>query len=380
MPNTLTGLIPTLYRAADIVVREQVGFIPSVFLNADADMVAVDQSINYPVVPAYAAGNIAAAATGPDPSDTSMGYGSMTISKSRGVSFYWTGEEQKSLGPNYDMLIQDQFAQAMRTLINELENDLFLAVKRTASRAYGSAGTPPFATAAQLVDLAQIYKILLDNGCPMSDLHMVLNSTAGANLRGLHSELFKVNEAGTDSLLRSGVLGSLMNFNLHESGQIALHTKGTGTAYVFNGSHAIGVTSLVAKTGTNTILYGDVVTFEDDTTNKYVVNTGIAAAGTMVIGGPGLKQAQTDGKTITVGNNYTGNFAFHRYAVHALVRVPAMPAGGDAADEVILITDPLSNITFQVAMYRQRRRIAYEVGLAWGVKVVKSDFVATLLG
>jgi len=38
--NTLTGLIPTLYRAAETVVREQVGFIPSVYINSDVDEVA----------------------------------------------------------------------------------------------------------------------------------------------------------------------------------------------------------------------------------------------------------------------------------------------------------------------------------------------------
>lgn len=380
MANTLTSLIPTLYKAADIVVREQVGFIPAVFLDADAEMVAKDQTITYPVVGSYAAGNIAAAATGPDPADTAVGNGSMTIDKSRSVTFYWTAEEQKSIAGIYDRVLQDQFAQAMRTLVNEVETDLFLAVKRTASRAYGTAGATPFATAAELSDLSQILKILKDNGCPPSDLHMVLNTSAGANLRGKQSSLFKVSEAGSDTLLRTGALGELESFTLHESAQIALHTKGTGAAYVFNGGHAIGISSIVAKTGSGTILYGDVVTFEDDAANKYMVNTGIAAAGTMVIGGPGLRQAQTDGKTITVGNNYTGNFAFHRNAVHALIRVPAMPEGGDAADEVILVTDPLSNISFQIAMYRQRRRIVYEVGLAWGVKVVKSDFVATLLG
>ena len=379
MTDRLTGLIPTIYKAADTVARELVGFIPAVFKDSTADMVAKDQTITYPVVGAYSAADIAAAATGPDPSDTAVGNGSMSINKSRGVSFYWTGEEQKGLGALYEQLLEAQFAQAMRTLVNEMETDLFLAAKRGASRAYGTAGTTPFATAGNLSDFAEIIKILQDNGAPMSDLHLVLNTTASAKIRSVQSTLFKVNESGNDSLLRNGTMGKVEGLNLHESGQIVSHTKGTGTGWVFNGTHAIGVGQITAKTGTGTLLYGDILAFEDDANNKYVANSTLAA-NVFTIGGPGLKQQQTDSKTITIGANYTGNFAFDRMALHLLTRVPTMPEGGDAADDVITITDPLSGLSFQVAMYRQRRRIAYEVGIAWGVKAVKSDSIATLLG
>ena len=36
MGNTLTGLIPDLYEALDVVSREMVGMIPSVMLDAQA--------------------------------------------------------------------------------------------------------------------------------------------------------------------------------------------------------------------------------------------------------------------------------------------------------------------------------------------------------
>jgi hypothetical protein len=379
--NTLTGLIPTLYRAANQVAREQTGFITGAYMDSTLDQVAKDQTIRYPIMPALTAADISPAATGPDAAGKTVSYGDMTISKSRSVQIPFNGDEGVGLGRTKTIIMQEFFAQAIRTLVNEIETDLFLAAKRGASRAYGTAGTTPFGTAGNFTDFAEIRKILIDNGAPASDLHLVLNTTSGAKLRGLQSSLFKVDEAGgDDSFLRQGNLGMVEGMMLHESGQIVLHTKGTGASYVFNGSHAAGATSVVAKTGTGTVLYGDVVTFEDDTANKYVVNTGIAAAGTMVIGGPGLRQAQTDGKTITVGANYTGNWAFNRAGLHLLTRLPLMPTEGDAAADVTVITDPYSGLSFQVALYKQYRQVSYEIGIAWGVAAVKSNFIATLLG
>jgi hypothetical protein len=384
MANTLTNLIPTLIRSADIVSRELVGLIPAVTLNATADQAAVNQTITYPVVPSYAAADIAAAATGPDPSDSSIGNASMSISKSRSVTFYWTGEEQTGLAGLYATLLQDQFAQAMRTLTNEVEADL-AALYAGASRAYGTAGTAPFGTAGDYSDGAQVRKILVDNGAPLSDLQLVLNTAAGANLRGKQGGR-GVDLEGTLALLRQGVLQDIHGFMVRESAQIKNHVKGAGTgALINNGSgEAVGQTTLTFDTltvNTTGIKAGDVVTFAADTVNKYLVTTGTtSASGDIVIAAPGLLVAAPDNNAITVGNSYAANLAFSKSAIHALIRQPAMPAGGDAADDVMAITDPVSGITFQVAMYRQRRRVAYEVGLAWGVKLVKPEHVAILLG
>jgi hypothetical protein len=376
--NTLTGLIETIFAAADIVARELVGFIPAVYKNTAMERVAKDATVTYPIVAAMAASDITPAAAQPDISGVTIGNGTMTISKERKVPFVWNGNEQLSIEKVYEKVIQDQFAQAMRTLVNEMETDLFLAAKRGASRAYGTAGTTPFGTAGNLSDFAEPSQILTDNGTPKSDRHLVLNGPAVTKIKSVQSSLFKVNEAGSDALLRDGSLGRVEGFDLHESGQIVSHTKGTGASYQVNGSHAVGVTTVAADTGTGTILAGDVVALEDDT-RKYVVNSALSG-GTFGIGGPGLRQAQVDNKTITVGNNYTGNFAFHRNAIHLLSRLPVMPKGGDAAEDVYEMIDPVSGLAFQIVLYRQYRQVLIEVCAAWGVKAAKSDFIATLLG
>ena len=382
MANTLTGLIPTLYRAADKVVREAIGFLPSVYIDADVEQVALNQTVTYPIVGAQTVGNVTpAASAGPNPGGQTVTPGTMTINKSRNTNFPWNGEEQASIRPVYQQTLEYQFEQSFRALINEMETDLFTAAKAGASRAYGAAGTTPFPTANDFSDFANIRKILVDNGCPMGDCHLVLNTTASTQLLSKQSSLFKANEAGGSEFLRDANLGCVEQLNLHESGQIVTHTKGTGAGYEFNGSHAVGISSIVAKTGTGTVLAGDVITAEDDTLNKYVVNTGIEAVGTLTIGTPGLRYGpQANGKDITIGNSYLGNWALHRMAIHLLTRLPKMPDGGDIADDVVTITDQFSGISFQVALYRQYRQVVYDVAVAWGVKVVKPDFIALLLG
>ncbi len=78
-----------------------------------------------------------------------------------------------------------------------------------------------------------------------------------------------------------------------------------------------------------------------------------------------MRQDLADNTAITRGAGYVANMAFDRNALLLASRTPAMPQGGDTADDVMNVTDPVSGITFQVALYRQYRQIRYEVGLAW---------------
>src|SRR5689334_21059553 len=64
--NTLTGLIPTMYNALDIVSREMVGYIPAVTLDAQMARAAVNQTVTSPVAPASSATDITPGVTPPD--------------------------------------------------------------------------------------------------------------------------------------------------------------------------------------------------------------------------------------------------------------------------------------------------------------------------
>lgn len=384
MSNTLTGLIPTIYNALDTVSRELVGFIPAVSSDMTFDRAALGQTVKSPVAPAAVASDIAPAVTPPNDGDQNIGAVDMTITKARRVPIRWNGEEKRGLdnnGASFNIILRDQFAQGMRTLVNEVESDL-AALHVFASRAYGTPGTTPFST--NLADTAQMRKILSDNGAPLGDLQTVIDTSAGANMRTL-GQLSKANEAADASLLRRGVLLDVHGFAIRESAQIKSAAAGTGASATTNAAgYAVGATTItLASAGTGAILAGDVVTFAGDA-NKYIIASGdadVSNGGTITLAAPGLRKAIPAAATaITVSATSVRNMSFARSAIALATRAPALPQQGDSAVDRQIVTDPVSGLSFEISLYAQYRQMQYEVALAWGVAAVKPAHIAVLLG
>lgn len=308
MANTLTGLMPTVYKALDKVAREQVGFIPASVIDASAATAAVGQTIRSPIAPVATLSDVTPGVTPPNDGGQTITYVDMSITKVKRAPIQWTGEEQLVVGSLANTILQDQFAQAFRALANAVEVDLGaeIATMTTPGRLVGTAGTTPFGTADNLMDFADMARVLDENGAPIADRHFVMGHKAKANLRGKHPELFKVNESGSADLLRAGVIGdSLMGFNLHASSGVAL---------------------------------------------------------------------------VDAATDYRANAAFVKGALQLLARAPAVPAGGDSALDRMYVTDPISGLVFEVTMWGGYRQTHIEVALAWGVKLIKPEFVTILMG
>lgn len=384
MANTLTGLIPTLYNALDVVSREQTGMISAVSADMTFQRAAVGQTVTSPVAPAATASDITPAVTPPNDGDQTIGSVSMTITKARRVPVRWNGEERLGVdnnGAQFNVILRDQFAQAMRALANEVEADL-CGLHQYASRAYGTAGTTPIVTNTN--DISQVRKILVDNGAPTSDLQLVLDTSAGANVRTLYG-INTDRDWSQMPVSERGVLVTPHGMRIRESGQILTVTSGTGASATTNtAGYAVGSRTItLASAGTGTIIAGDVITFAGDT-NKYVVasgDTSVADGGTITLAFTGLRKAIPASATaITVVAASARNMAFARSAIALATRAPALPAQGDSAVDRMMVTDPVSGLTFEVSMYAQYRQMQYEIALAWGVAAVKPEHMALLLG
>lgn len=387
MANTLTDLAPDLYAALDVVSRELVGMIPSVTVDARVNQAAVGQIVRSHVVPAANAliDNTPAMAF-PTAAYQTIGNQEIVITKSKSAPFSWQGNEQDLLasGAGYMSVRANQMAQAMRKLVNDMEADL-CALYATTSRAAGTVGTVPFVSNTAALSAAR--KVLVDNGAPISDLQLVIDTNAGANLQ----TLFNINSARDQAAARlsdQGILTTIGSTQVRESAQIYTPTAGamanaTSTAAAFT----VGQTVIpLATAGTGVVSAGDVITFANDTNQYNVASVSFAGANpasgdTITLAAPGLRKAQGAAtRAITVLAASPRNMAFSRSAIVLATRMPERPAEGDLALDVMTIQDPRSGIAFEVSIYPGVRMVTYHIGLAWGVKNIKPEHTAQLLG
>ena len=380
MANVLTPFIPDLCQALDEVSRELVGFVPSVARNSSAARAAVGENVIVPVSTALQSKDCSPAMQVPEPDEFTLDNVAIAINKSKNVSFGLNGEEYQGLnnGIGANQVLAENFKQAIRTLVNEMEIDVAKEAAINASRAFGTAGTTPFES--DLKAAAQIKKILDDNGAPSVGRSLIIDTNAGVNLRGL-TQLTNVGNAGTTMTLRQGELLPLFGLSIKESAGVYNGVAGTAEGATVNAAE-IGATELTLKAGTSgTIKAGDYITLAGDS-NKYVVmeEVAVSSGNKIKIAKPGLRVAASDGASVSVVASSARNVAFTQNAIQLVTRAPALPGGRDSAVDSYMLTDARSGMSFEVRVYNGYRKMRAEVACAWGVKAIKPEHIAALLG
>lgn len=384
MANTITSLLRDAYSAFEVVSRESVDIIQAVTRNVTAEKASKGTTVRNPVSPKNAAYSITPSMTPLAAAD--MIYTNRTISMSNlyGYKFHFNSEEEmglKASGP-YANMVQQNIAQGYRTLTDGISSAL-TALYYNASRAYGTAGTTPFAS--DIKALSAIKTILDKNGAPVGDRHLILDHSASYNLLN-NTQLTNVNQSGDTAGLRQGVIRDLFGFQVRSDSNIATHTVGTSTGQDCTAIEPIGETTIAYDGGDGgTILVGDTISIAGDTSDpagaasKYVVNTAVtAASGSIVLNGPGLLAATAVNDEIALGaTNYVANLAFSR---DALCLASRAPAGGDGAVDEAIITDPVTGLSFRLAQYKGYHMINYELSVLYGVGLGNPEHMAILLG
>lgn len=377
----LTDFMADIYAALPTFNRELTGFIPAVNVDAQLQGASINDTVKVPLVQVAAPSEYKQQMAVPTPGELASDYVELKMDKASYVSFPLTGETEAGLrfSGAGTTITQQRFESAFRQLANEMEKYLADRLVAGASRAVGTVGTVPFGTAGNLADVANLNKVLNDNGAPMADRQLVLNTTALANMQANMSNLFKVNEYGSDAFLRSGFLNTpLQGMNIWASGGLVEHTAGTGSGYKLAADTAKGVKTFSVDTGTGKLLAGDVITIGSGS-DKYVINKGADAAGAITIGNPGLVAAASLGDAVTLGASYTPSVAFQKSAVAFGVRTPYLPTGGDAAIDRTIVQDPVTGIPFVISVYGGRGMNTVEIAVVYGAGVIQPENVALLL-
>jgi hypothetical protein len=380
MANILTNLIPDLYQALDVVSRELVGYIPSVARNSSAERAAVNEDVIVPISVPHSLVDVAPAMSVPEPSEFSTDNAIIKITNSKSYSFGLNGEEYRGLenGVGATSILQGNIEQGLRTLCNQIENDIAVEAGNNAGHVYGTAGTTPFAS--NLGDAAEIRKILDDAGTPAGERSLVINTSAGVNLRKL-TQLTNVDNAGTSMTLRQGELLDLFGMSLKESAGIKQFVAGDATGLTIAAASAGAVKLKASAVTSGSLKVGDVITIAGDTTKYTVTSIPETLAANAEFGiMPALAKDASANAAVTVAANSVRNVAFTRGAIQLVTRAPALPGGRDSAVDSYMLTDPRSGLSFEVRIYEGYRKMRMELACAWGVKTIKPEHVAALLG
>ena len=374
--NIFTALQPTLFSAAQEVSAEPFGVISAITSNFDDKGVAVGDLVTVPVAPIRAVKSFTPAMAMPTGDDATANAVQVQITNTDYVDWNMTGEQLLSLqnAASDKDWVRQMIAQGMRALRNKAELAACNAIKVGASRAVGTAGTNPFASDINII--ADVRKVLFDNGAPMADLQLCIDSSAGTSARKL-GIVQQAYQAGDDTERRTGDLLRQFGFAIRESAGIVQHVKGSGANYVTSGATAAGVQSIALVTGTGTVLAGDVAAFAADSTNKYVVGEGVAAPGTIKLNRPGARQVIPTANAMTLANSYTPNLAFERSSVVGIMRAPIIPANPIITQTLISDKFGMTYLLLQIAGYGMT---TWQLHIAYGFKVVQSEHVALVLG
>lgn len=375
--NQLTPLIPILYAALQVISRELVGIIPAAGRDYRADGVATGQLLRIPITPVSETQDITPGSA-PTNGGDEFEYIDMTITKNKiARPIVWRGDEEISVAGVLNGLLINQYTQAMRALVNEVEHDICVEAVQGALEAgnyYGTPGTTPFAN--NIREFAQVIKIMDDIGAPRFQRHAVLNTAAAANLRSL-DKLVQVNTSGTNDLLRQGVIGNLMGFDIRESAGLMPMNAGTATALTLSAPANPGAGHIAINALVGTLNKGALITLAGE---MYVVKDNYEAGATQIEIGPRIIAGAVSGAVATVVSSYLPNVMFTPDFILSATRAPAMPAAGGDEKDIMTITDPVSNLSFQVALFGDYRQSRVEIGLAWGQRAINPQHGVVLLG
>jgi hypothetical protein len=370
MANTNTNIMPRILARGLKVLRENASMPRLVNSDYSAEAARKGTTVDVPVPTASSTTDVVPANTPPAGTDKTFDLVQIPLDQwKKNLPFYLTDKELAEIDANQHF-IPMAVDEAMRTLAQTVNQYLFAQYKGVFGY-FGTAGTTPFATTVQ--GATQTRAILNTQKCPKANRRGMLDFTAEAQFLEL-AQFSNLEQTGDDRVKIEGEMGRKYGNDWYSDDDVPLHTAGTGTAYVTNGTQALASKSVVLQTGTGTVVVGDIVTFAGHS-QTYAVTAGIAAPGTISIY-PGLQVAVTTGVAMTIKASHRVNLIFHRDAFAFATRT--LQDDGDA--NTVTMQDPKTGLVLRLEKIRQYKQTLYEFDILYGAKLVRPELACRLAG
>lgn len=382
MAATFTNFLATATDMAQVVAQEPAGFIDAIDIRGSTEGATLNTPINIGNVSAVTASAWTPGVKTTLPTGTDTG-ATLTLDQAREAQFDISGEQLNGLNVGNQLAqtwMQTKMQEAMRTLRNDVEVFLALRAKQGASRATGTAGTTPFASTMDAT--ADLRQILIDNGGPKIGWSLVVNPTAGTNVRKLLGSVVAAAGSQAANLQIAGDLPVHNGFQLRESSGIALHTAGTLTGVTVTPARTVGQTSFAIAGTTISLTPGDCFTAASDS-NVYVNTATLAAGGTMTINRPGFRVASGAGGALTIGATYTPNIGLHRSAIVAVVRPPSQAQSSMNGGQPFMssaIADPMGKFSYGLYVQQYDGGILVSLRCIYGAMTANPHLMGILRG
>ena len=390
MANSLSNLTPKILANSVVSLREN-AVVPSL-VNQGYSLQPSQKgsTITVPVPTAQTASAVTNSNSFPSNTDTTDSAVTVSLDKWYYTKFHLNDQELTQIDGE-GAFIPMQASEAIKSLVNQAESDLLAEYKSVYSTT-GTAGTTPFASNATAW-LTGARKLLNEELAPMGNRRVILDPAAEGNAMGL--EAFQSAAwRGDGAPIREGEIGRVLGADFYMNQNIPTHTNGTLTnssgmlAKVNDASYTVGESTVdIDDTSlSGTVVVGDVFTVAGDT-QTYTV-TANATAATNAIAGmaftPASKVAWADDAVVTFKTNASSvqNLAFHRDAF-AFASAPLADAAidtGELGQPQSIIRDPISGLVIRLTAARQFMQTTFYFDMLYGVKLVRPELAARILG
>ena len=387
MANTISSsIMPRIIGVARETLTENFSLLGSMSYDFGQAAGKLGQTVSVATAASLTAASVTAANTAPAPSAVTIGAKTVTLDQFFKTSFALSGTDTQ----NYDLnsAFMEQIREAVRGMLFKINATVWAKYTKI-PYAVGNSGTGFFASNPD--GLADADKVLTENLCPLSNRKAIVPLKDFQALLKL-SEVQQANNFGSDDVIRRGVIGDVLGFEIHRDQQAPTHTVGTGvTSDPVASATAIGSTTVEITSDSGDVLdvnAGDLIEFGDGYSYAVQADATVGNSSTATITlDRGLEAALAGTENPALATTTCTYDADSLVAIAGRMdgfgiasRLPSrevmgyMPQG-----QHFPIVEPQTGYTLLLSVYPQYHQVSFELSSIWGVDVIDSRKLIRLL-